>query len=154
MGKNNPWVPVTRIGKGMGKNSYPCMGIDKLTGKIFSREQGYGQHIPSEKLPIAIFRHTPSAGCCTEPLVGWGGLRPHHVATTTRSGTRSDYPHLWSSIFILYTLWSSKFSHLYSFLSHSSILYIIIYPMWPHLSLYLNISMWDLVLKDLLKWIQ
>jgi hypothetical protein len=38
MGKDNPWVPVTRMGKGMGKNSYPCMGMGKLTGKIFSRE--------------------------------------------------------------------------------------------------------------------
>jgi hypothetical protein len=38
MGKNNPWVPVTRMGKSMEKNFYPCMGIDKLIGKIFSRE--------------------------------------------------------------------------------------------------------------------
>jgi hypothetical protein len=37
MGKDNPWVPVTRMGKGMGKNSYPCMGMGKLAGKIFSR---------------------------------------------------------------------------------------------------------------------
>jgi hypothetical protein len=30
--------PLPRMGKGMGKNSYPCTGIGKLTGKIFSRE--------------------------------------------------------------------------------------------------------------------
>jgi hypothetical protein len=37
MGKDNPWYPaVTRMDKGMGKNSYPCMGMGKLTGKIFS----------------------------------------------------------------------------------------------------------------------
>jgi hypothetical protein len=38
MGKDNPWVPVTGIGKGMGKNSYPYMGMGKLTGKIFLYE--------------------------------------------------------------------------------------------------------------------
>jgi hypothetical protein len=37
MDKDNPWVPVTHMGKGMRKNSYPCMGMDKLTDKIFSR---------------------------------------------------------------------------------------------------------------------
>jgi hypothetical protein len=40
------------------------------------------------------------------------------------------YPHSWSSIFILYTSWSSRFFSLYLFLPHSSILYIIIYPLW------------------------
>jgi hypothetical protein len=34
MGKDNPWVPVTRMGKGIEKNSYPCMGMGKLIGKI------------------------------------------------------------------------------------------------------------------------
>jgi hypothetical protein len=33
-------------------------------------------------------------------------------------------------IFILYIFWSSRFSPLYSFLPHPSILYIIIYPLW------------------------
>jgi len=37
MGKDNPWVPVTRMGKGMGKNSYSCMDMCKLVGKIFFR---------------------------------------------------------------------------------------------------------------------
>jgi hypothetical protein len=35
MGKDNPWVLITCMGKSMGKNSYLCMGIGKLTGKIF-----------------------------------------------------------------------------------------------------------------------
>jgi hypothetical protein len=35
MGKDNPRVPVTRMGKGMGKNSYPCMSMGKLASKIF-----------------------------------------------------------------------------------------------------------------------
>jgi hypothetical protein len=35
MGKDNPWVSVTRMGKGMRKNSYQCMGIGKLMDKIF-----------------------------------------------------------------------------------------------------------------------
>jgi len=37
MGKDNPWVPVTHIGKGMGKNFYPCMNMGKLVSKIFPR---------------------------------------------------------------------------------------------------------------------
>ena len=36
MGKDNPRVPVTRMGKGMGKNSYLRMYMGKLMGKIFS----------------------------------------------------------------------------------------------------------------------
>jgi hypothetical protein len=36
MGKDNPWVSVNRVGKGMENNSYPCMGMGKLTSKIFS----------------------------------------------------------------------------------------------------------------------
>jgi hypothetical protein len=35
IGKDNSWVPVTRMDKGMGKNSYPYMGMSKLMGKIF-----------------------------------------------------------------------------------------------------------------------
>jgi hypothetical protein len=35
MGKDNPWVPVTRMGKDMRKNFYPCIGMNKLTSKIF-----------------------------------------------------------------------------------------------------------------------
>jgi len=37
MGKDNPWLPVTRVGKGMRKNSYPYTGMVKLADKIFSR---------------------------------------------------------------------------------------------------------------------
>jgi len=37
MGKDNPWVPVSRMGKGMRKNSYPRMDMGKLVIKIFSR---------------------------------------------------------------------------------------------------------------------
>ena len=37
MGKDNLWVPVTRMDKDMGKNSYPRMDMGKLVVKIFSR---------------------------------------------------------------------------------------------------------------------
>jgi len=43
MGKDNPRVPITCMGKGMRKNSYTRMDMGKLIGKIFSR--GYmGSH--------------------------------------------------------------------------------------------------------------
>ena len=29
-------LPVTRVGKGQEKNSYPCTDMSKLVGKIFS----------------------------------------------------------------------------------------------------------------------
>jgi hypothetical protein len=38
MGKDNPRVARShypRMGKGLGKNSYPCMDMGKLVGKIF-----------------------------------------------------------------------------------------------------------------------
>jgi hypothetical protein len=38
MGKDSSWVPVTRMGKDMGMNSYPYMNIDKLTDIIFLYE--------------------------------------------------------------------------------------------------------------------
>ena len=37
MGKDNPWLPVTRAGKGMGKNSYLCKWVKYfLVGKHIS----------------------------------------------------------------------------------------------------------------------
>jgi hypothetical protein len=50
--------------------------------------------------------------------------------------------------------WLSRFSPLYHFLPHPSTIYIILYPLWGPLITYLNISMRDLDLKDLLKRIQ
>jgi hypothetical protein len=60
-------------------------------------------------------------------------------AITYRGGDRSfnkkgQYPHSWTSIFILYTSWSARFSPLYSIHPHPSILYIILYPLY---------SLWD-----------
>jgi hypothetical protein len=45
-------------------------------------------------------------------------------------GKDLGYSHSWSSIFILYISWSLRLSPLYLFLPHSSILYIILYPLW------------------------
>ena len=36
MAKDYPQIPVTRMGKGMGKNFCPDMDTGKLMGKIFS----------------------------------------------------------------------------------------------------------------------
>jgi hypothetical protein len=52
--------------------------------------------------------------CCSSQR---DGRRPRCLSTTT--------------IFILYTYWSARFSHLYSILPHPSILYIILYPLYP-----------------------
>jgi len=35
MDKDTHGLPVTRMGKGMVKNFYPCASMGKLTGKIF-----------------------------------------------------------------------------------------------------------------------
>jgi hypothetical protein len=64
---------------------------------------------------------------------GWGPniLITKEINLPTRGGpVQLGYPHSWSSIFILYTSWSSRFSPLYLFLPHSSILYIILYSLW------------------------
>jgi hypothetical protein len=67
------------------------------------------------------------------------------------------YPHSSTSISILYTSWSSRFPPLYIFLPHpsSSISHTLnqlskAVPLVIFYKFYLNISMWDLVLNDLL----
>jgi hypothetical protein len=53
------------------------------------------------------------------------------VWLAARSRAGRPRPVRLSALFILYTSWSVRFSHLYLILSHSFILYIILYPLYP-----------------------
>jgi hypothetical protein len=102
------------------------------------------------------------AGACY--LIGFVLAGRVHSNARSRAGDHmhsesvmhSGYPHSWTSIFILYTSWSEN-SLLYTqfFRTHPSSISSSIHSIrrGTHLSLYLNISMCDLVLKDLLRQI-
>lgn len=53
-GTGNPRVPTTRAGTGLGNNMYLTTGMSFLADVFYPDGHGYGQAIPSGRMPIAI----------------------------------------------------------------------------------------------------
>jgi hypothetical protein len=114
------------------------------------RQNGFG---------VSLHKQEPAGGRHTAPHARRLGETGESAARRVQQGYLG-YLHSSSSISILYTFRSSRFSPLYTLLPHSSssishTLYQLptAAPLAILYKFYLNISIWDLVLKDLLKWI-